>query len=257
MQYKYLQIEDNPKAAESLDLLMSEYEDFIPTLNSCDLNEGIKAILTHKPDLIFLDVELPNFTGFDFLTKLRQHLQELPAIIMTTAHEKYALSAVNEEILYYIIKPLDPDELFKAINKFKIKKAREKKSILLKTNKGYTFLELKDIFLIQASSNYTYFFTLNLEKILVSKTLKDYEPYLSEEFLRVHKGHIINKNFIKTFNSSKKKIQLLIPGLKDIDKSNDFILPLLDNLNEDNLIEISIGDAYLNKVKNTVLYNKI
>ena len=72
MQYKYLQIEDNPKAAESLDLLMSEYEDFIPTLNSCDLNEGIKAILTHKPDLIFLDVELPNFTGFDFLTKLCQ-----------------------------------------------------------------------------------------------------------------------------------------------------------------------------------------
>src|SRR5690606_1423576 len=124
----------------------------------------------------------------DFLNTLRTHLQELPFIIMTTGHEKYALSAVNEEILYYILKPVDPEELFVAITKFRNKQSKEKKTITIKNNKVYSFLEFDDIFLIQAASNYTYFYTRQLENILVSKTMKDFEPRLGNQFLRVHKG---------------------------------------------------------------------
>jgi two-component system LytT family response regulator len=257
MLYKYLQIEDNPAAAETLNILMKDYDEFQETIISCDLKEGIRSIITHKPDLIFLDVELPDFTGFDFLKQLRNNLQELPEIIMTTAHEKYALNAVNEEILYYLLKPLDPDELFTAINKFKIKKAKAKKALTIKNQKGYSFLDFDDIFLIRSSSNYTYFYTTTLQSILVSKTMKEFEPYLSDQFLRTHKGFIINTKYIRFLNTTRKKLQLAIPQLLSLKSTDDFLLPINDLLVEDNNLEIPIGEAFLDKVKNSVLYNKI
>ena len=257
MLYKFLQIEDNPTAAETLNILMREYEEFQPTVISCDLKEGIRAILTHKPDLVFLDVELPDFTGFDFLIQLRNTLQELPEIIMTTAHEKYALNAVNEDLLYYLLKPIDPDELFMAINKFKIKKAKAKKALTIKNQKGFSFLDFDDIFLMRSSSNYTYFYTRTLQNILVSKTMKEYEPYLGDQFLRTHKGYIINTKYIRFLNTTKKKLQLSIPELTKLQTNEEFLLPLNDLLVEENNLEIPIGDAFLDKVKNSVLYNKI
>lgn len=257
MIYKYLQIEDNPTAAETIKILMGEFDDFQESIISCDLKEGIKAILTHKPDLVFLDVELPGFTGFEFLKTLRNHLNDLPEIIMTTAHEKYALSAVNEEILYYLLKPVDPDELFLAINKFRIKKAKAQKSITIKNQKGYSFLEFDDIFLIRSSSNYTYFYTTNFQSVLVSKTMKEFEPYLNESFIRTHKGFIVNTSFIRFLNTTKKVLQIAVPGLSDLPSDHEFILPLNDLLSEERFLDIPIGEAFLDRVKNSVLYKKI
>lgn len=257
MIYKYLMIEDNPTAAEMLTLLMKDYEEFQETVITCDLKEGIKAVLTHKPDLIFLDVELPDFTGFDFIKSLRNHLQELPEIIMSTAHEKYALSAVNEEILYYLLKPVDPDELFNAINKFRIKKSRSKKALTIKNQKGYSFMNFEDIFLVQSSSNYTCFYTRDQQKVVISKTMKEFEPFLNEQFLRVHKSYIVNTDYIRFLNTTRKKLQLSVRELTQLTNDEPFIQYLGDLIIEDNTIEIPIGEAFLEKVKNSVLYNKI
>jgi DNA-binding LytR/AlgR family response regulator len=257
MIYKYLVIEDNPREIELLDILMQEYPEFQKTIVTCDFKEGIKEILKQKPDLVFLDVELPNFTGFELLKELQNHLQELPEIIMATAYEKYAMGAVNEEILYYLLKPIDPDEHFKAINRFLIKKAKQNKEIAIKTNKGYFFLNFDDIFLIKSASNYTYFYTKNLQYIMVSKTMKEYEPFLSDEFIRVHKSYIINSKFLKFLNTTKKKVQLAVPKLTSLDTKDAFINYFTDLLCEENNIEIPIGDVYLDKVKNSVLFNKI
>lgn len=257
MIYKYLMIEDNPTAMQTLQLLMQDYDDFQPTIVSCDLKEGIKAVLTHKPNLIFLDVELPGFTGFDFIKALRNHLQDLPDIIMTTAHEKYALHAVNEEVLYYMMKPVDPDDLFMAINKFRIKQAKKQKAITIKNQKGYSFIGFDDIFLIRSSSNYTYFYTTDLQKVLISKTMKEFEPFLTEQFLRVHKSFIVNTAFIKFLNITKKRILLSVPELKNIKSSDERLLPLNDVLVEENDLEIPIGEAFVDKVRNSVVYNTI
>ncbi len=257
MIYKYLVIEDNPTAIETLKLLMAEYDEFQETIITCDKKEGIKAVLTHKPDLIFLDVELPDFTGFEFIKELRNQLQELPEIIMSTAHEKYALNAVNEDILYYMMKPVDPDDLFMAINRFRIKKAKAQKAITIKNQKGYSFLNFDDIFLIKSSSNYTYFYTKDLQKVVVSKTMKEFEPYLNEQFLRVHKSYIVNTNFIRFLNTTKKKLQLAISELTDLNPRDESLQALNDLIIEENNLEIPIGEAFLEKVKNSVLYNKI
>lgn len=250
-------IEDNPTAADTLKLLMADYEDFQEVCVSFDLKEGVKAVLTHKPDLIFLDVELPDFTGFDFIKTLRNHLQHLPNIIMTTAHEKYALNAINEEVLYYLLKPIDPDDLLMAINKFRVKKAKEEKAIVIKNQKGYSFLNFDDIFLIKSSSNYTYFYTKDLQQILVSKTMKEFEPFLNEQFLRVHKSYIVNTTYIRFLNTTKKKLQLAISELSALNPKDDLLLPLNNILVEENNLEVPIGEAFLDKVKNSVLYNKI
>ena len=257
MIYKYLIIEDNPTAVQTLNLLMTDYEDFQATIVTCDLKEGIKAVLQHKPDIIFLDVELPEFSGFDFINTLRNHIHELPDIIMNTAHEKYALSAVNENVLYYLLKPIDPDELFIALNRFRIKRAKVQKAITIKTQKGYSFLNFEDIFLMKSSSNYTYFYTKDLQNILISKTMKEFEPYLNEDFLRVHKSYIVNTRFIKFLNTTKKRLQLHIPELVDIASGSESLYSLNDILVEENNLEVPIGEAFLDKVKNSVLYNKL
>lgn len=257
MIYRYLIIEDNPTAIQTLKLLMQDYEEFEETVVSCDIKEGVKAVLTHKPDLIFLDVELPGFTGFDFIKELRNHLQDLPEIIMSTAHEKYAVNAVNEEILYYMMKPVDPDDLFMAINRFRIKKSKNRKAITIKNQKGYSFLNFDDIFLIESSSNYTNFYTRSLQKVIVSKTMKEFEPYLNEEFIRVHKSYIINTHFVKFLNTTKKKLLIAIPEIIGRRSDDLSLLHLSHLLAHDNHLEISIGESYLEKVKNSILYNKI
>ncbi|HMU98463.1 MAG TPA: response regulator transcription factor [Chitinophagales bacterium] len=257
MVYKYLVIEDNPREIELLDILMQEYPEFQKTIVTCDFKEGIKEILKQKPDLVFLDVELPDFTGFELLKELQNHLQELPEIIMATAHEKYAIDAVNKDILYYLLKPIDPDELIIAINRFYIKKAKTNKSITIKTNKGFSFLNFDDIFLIKSASNYTCFYTRTLQQIVVSKTMKEYELFLNEDFLRIHKSYTINTKYIRFLNVGKKRVQLSIPELKNLDAKDNFFDHFLDSLCEENNIELPIGDVYMEKVKNSVLYSKI
>ena len=162
-----------------------------------------------------------------------------------------------DQCVYYLLKPIDPDEHFKAINRFLIKKAKQNKEIAIKTNKGYFFLNFDDIFLIKSASNYTYFYTKNLQHIMVSKTMKEYEPFLSDEFIRVHKSYIINSKFLKFLNTTKKKVQLAVPKLTSLDTKDAFINYFTDLLCEENNIEIPIGDVYLDKVKNSVLFNKI
>lgn len=255
--YKYLMIEDNPTAIETLNLLMTDFEEFQGTIVSCDLKEGIKGVLTHKPDLIFLDVELPDFTGFEFLKALRSYLHELPEIVMMTAHEKYALNAVNEEVLYYMLKPIDPDELFLAVNKFKIKKAKAQKAITIKNQKGYSFLSFDDIFLVESSSNYTHFYTKTLKNVVVSKTMKEFEPYLSDQFMRVHKSFIVNTEYIKFLNTTRKKIQLALPEYVPGQADEKPFINISHLILDGNILEIPIGESYLEKVKNSVLFNKI
>lgn len=255
MQYNYAHIEDNPTAIETLRLLMKDFKEYKEVAVSCDLREGIRSIIIQKPDLIFLDVELPGFTGFDFIKSLRESMKELPTIIMSTSHEKYALNAINEDVFYYLLKPIDPDELQKALHKFHEKKAKSHNEITIKTKDGYGFLSLSDIFLIKSSSNYTFFYTLDFDKKLVSKTMKEFEPYLNDQFLRVHKSYIINIKFLHRLNTTKKKIQLLIPELTE--NNNQNLMGISENILDKNILELPIGEVYLERVKTAILYNKI
>ena len=178
--------------------------------------EGIQAITGHHPDLVFSDVEMPPSTGFEML----QQLDEINFdIIFTTAYEKYAIQAIKFSAMDYLLKPIGKEDLAEAILRVKEKKLHEKstkkiealfnnikgiknttKKIVLPTTNGIELVYLQDIVRLDSNGNYTTFHLKNNQKILVSKTIKEYEEMLEEvHFFRVHNSHIINLHYVKNY----------------------------------------------------------
>lgn len=165
-------------------------------------------------DILFLDVEIPLFTGFQLLDALPIRNYE---VIMVTAYAEYAIKAIKANALDYLLKPVDLDELRKAVNKVIEKQQKEKQllqqvntlsnivknlqpqdeKILLHSVKEATLVQLSHITRVTGENNYSVFYLEDGSKITVSKTLKDYEELLEKQhFFRIHKSHIINLNFV-------------------------------------------------------------
>jgi len=179
--------------------------------NATDVKSGIECIKKNNPKIIFLDIEMPDGTGFDLLHKLKEYNFKL---IFITAHEEYSLKAIKFSALDYLLKPLNEEEINIAIEKaikqiseeeeqLKIKILLENhertfKKIIIKTTENIHVLETANIIHCESDNNYTNFYLKNNEKILASKTLKHYDSLLKNlGFIRVHKSHLINLNYIK------------------------------------------------------------
>ena len=179
--------------------------------------EAKKVLPTVKPQLIFLDVELADGKGVDLLNELEDTDFE---IIFTTSHDKYAISAIKNNAADYLLKPIKETELKKAIEKVakrleekdslkqatqvqgyldKIKSEQQQDSkLMVPTKDGVIFLKVNEIIRLQSESNYTLFFLINQKKVLVSKTLKNFEDkLLPYNFLRIHQSHLINLAHMK------------------------------------------------------------
>ncbi len=174
-----------------------------------NVKEGVAAINMHKPDIIFLDIEMQTGAGFDLLQQFTQPEFE---VIFTTAYDHYAIKAIKFSAVDYLLKPIDIEELQQAVAKVIEKKknnsgqqalqmllknlqvpASAEQSITLSTNEGLEFVPLQHIIRIEASGPYSHFFIKDKKKIIVSKNLKEYELLLSEHgFFRVHNSHLIN-----------------------------------------------------------------
>ncbi|MFN8260593.1 MAG: LytTR family DNA-binding domain-containing protein [Chitinophagales bacterium] len=189
--------------------------------------EAKKVLPTVKPQLIFLDVELADGKGVDLLNELDCSDIE---IIFTTSHDKYAISAIKNNAADYLLKPIKEKELKKAIEKVskrlaeketikqalklqeyldKVKSDQQQDSkLMVPTKEGMIFLKVNDIIRLQSESNYTLFFLLNNKKVLVAKTLKNFEEkLLPYNFMRVHQSHLIN-----------------LAHMKEIDHGDNFVL---------------------------------
>ena len=176
---------------------------------------GIKAIEEHHPDIVFLDIQMPDGTGFDLLRSIPNKSFE---VIFITAHEEFAIKAIKFSALDYILKPVDADELKnaveKALNSIGSKKEEsqfdalqmniqpnQKRRLVLKTQESVHVIELDNIIRCEADRNYTSFYLVGGKKILVSKTLKDYETLLSgHNFLRVQQSHLINLDYVARYD---------------------------------------------------------
>lgn len=185
----------------------------IPAAESVE--SGIKAIEEHHPDIVFLDIKLPDGTGFDLLKAIPNKNFE---VIFITAHEEFAIKAIKFSALDYILKPVDPEELkaavLRAIDTLGSKKEEsqfealqlniqpnQKRRLVLKTQESVHIVELDHIIRCEADRNYTSFYLTEGKKILVSKTLKDYETLLSSHnFLRVQQSHLINLDFVSRYD---------------------------------------------------------
>lgn len=180
-----------------------------------NVQSGIKAIEELKPDIVFLDIQMPDGTGFDVLKAIPNKNFE---VVFVTAHEEFAIKAIKFSALDYLLKPVDPTELRSAVEKA-IKSLDErkeeaqfetlqhniqpnqKKRLVLKTQESVYVIELDEIIRCEADRNYTSFFLVSGKKILVSKTLKEYETLLtSYNFLRVQQSHLINLDFVDRYD---------------------------------------------------------
>ncbi len=176
---------------------------------------GLKAIEEHNPDIVFLDIQMPDGTGFDLLRSIPHKSFD---VIFITAHEEFAIKAIKFSALDYILKPVDADELKaaveRAIESIGHKKEEsqfdalqlniqpnQKRRLVLKTQESVHVVELDNIIRCEADRNYTSFYLTSGKKILVSKTLKDYETLLSgHNFLRVQQSHLINLDYVSRYD---------------------------------------------------------
>jgi two-component system LytT family response regulator len=178
-----------------------------------NVSEGIIAIEKEKPDVIFLDIQMPDGSGFDLLEKTMNIGFQ---VIFITAYDQFALKAIKFSALDYILKPVGPQQLIDAVNKIKAPETninlithkiqtllRNKNGferITLPTFEGFRFINIKDIIRCESDNNYTNFYLNSGEKILVTKTLKEYDDILSGmDFVRVHQSHLINIKFVDRY----------------------------------------------------------
>jgi two-component system, LytTR family, response regulator len=210
-------IDDEPDAVDFISSIIGEY---CPNLEVCgkahNVKDGLTLINEIKPDLVFLDVEMPNGTGFDLLT----HFPEKDFdVIFITAFNHYAIKAIKFSAVDYILKPININEFIESVNKVVQKRTtnaiagNENFEVLLEnlrtsrptrlvipTSDGKEYLNPKDIIRIEADRSYSWFFINDKRKILVSKHLKEFQDLLNDRnFFRPHNSHLINLDFVKKF----------------------------------------------------------
>lgn len=177
--------------------------------------EGLKAIDELYPDLVFLDIQMPIMNGFTLLKKVKYKNFEL---IFVTAYDHYAIKAIKCSALDYLVKPVEVEELVKAVEKAVEKKEsypnkrlelllenalagnNNFRRIAISSYEGLYFIKMENIVYLEASGNYTNIFTQDRKKYLSSRSLKDFEELLSSsQFIRIHNSYIINKDFVERY----------------------------------------------------------
>jgi two-component system, LytTR family, response regulator len=216
-------IDDEERARNTLSSLLLNYCPEISVLATCaNVPDGVLVINKHKPDVVFLDIEMPDYNGFELLGFFREIDFD---IIFVTAYSEYAIKAFEISAVDYILKPIDIDQLKNSVEKLKQKKLHSQmqeqiellkdsykgddiRKIALSMSNGLTFVEIADIVLLEADGAYTTFYLKDGQKILVSKKLKFYEDILSNRsfFFRTHRSYFINVNFIKKYSRSENAI---------------------------------------------------
>jgi len=215
MKYTAIIIDDEKDARNSLQTRINKYfKEFNVLACLPSAKDGITAIKELKPDLVFLDIEMPKANGFTVLDAFTNPEFE---VIFITAHENYTLKAIKVNTLDYLLKPVDQEELEKAIIKFKKKISKTKKEIklfstdenqnhklLIPCSYGFDFITIKDIIYCKADRNYTNIKLINNEEKTISKTIKEFEKQLSEHhFIRIHQSFLINFNHVSSYRKSR------------------------------------------------------
>ena len=267
MKFTYVIVEDNPSALENLKIELQKFPNFINIGEASSYKEGKRLIVEKRPSLIFLDVELGDEKGYDLVKEIQPFFQKLPKIIMTTGHVKYAKESTNQDFLYFLDKPIDYDELYMALEKFKQGYHQENRTLNIRKKDGYHFFLLDEIYYFEGVNNKTNIVKTDLSENEVSKTLKDISVLLPEDFIRVHKSYIINTKFVEKMNLKERTIYLNIKsGIIEFQNPNQEFINLksgktfsfdeslqLKNYN----IKIPIGDNYIPKIKDQLLiFNK-
>ncbi|GAB4286240.1 MAG: LytTR family DNA-binding domain-containing protein [Marinilabiliales bacterium] len=207
-------IDDELKAIKSIEYIVSEYCKNISIVGTAEnIDEAVKVVNETNPDIVFLDIELQKGTGFDLLEKIPKRNFN---VIFITAYNQYAIKAIKFSAVDYILKPIDIYEFISAVNKVVEKRNSgvnwdEKYDVLinnlneskptklaLPTFDGTEYINIQDIVRIEADRSYSYIFLTDKRRIVVSKSLIEFEELLADNnFFRTHKSHLVNLDHVK------------------------------------------------------------
>jgi two-component system, LytTR family, response regulator len=214
---KAILIDDEVHCLETLSLLLKEYCPNVQLLEQCrSAKKGMEAIEKLKPDLVFLDIEMPTMNGFELLEQFTEiHF----AIIFTTSYDQYAIKAIRFSALDYLLKPIDPNELISAVKKVQeqrhlpmaeqfqmlLKQVQGKEhhfnKIAVPTFEGFELIPADQVLYCEANDNYAHLFLKNKTKIIACRTLKEMEEQLQDFpfFVRVHHSYMVNLNEVTKY----------------------------------------------------------
>lgn len=210
---KAIIIDDEEDARGTLRAFINQYCPQVEVVEEGEgVQDGYRKVMAAEPDLVFLDIQMDDGTGFDLLEKIRSPKFN---VIFCTAFDEYAIKAFKFSAIDYLLKPIDPDELIEAVSKVKKdddsaqpriesliqnRAQNEMDRITLSSQEGLTFVKLENIMRLESDSNYTHFFLTTGEKITVPKSLKEYELILpTSKFFRTHQSHIVNLAYVKKY----------------------------------------------------------
>ena len=227
-------IDDEINSRELLATLLNNYTKDVEVIGSAaNISEGLNIINVQKPDIIFLDIELPDGTGFELLDTLSNAKY---LICFTTGYDQYAIKAIEYGAFGYLLKPIDIENLKKVVEKAKKQVnnqeslEKKKNTIIVNDKENYWVLNYDDIINIESAGNYSIIYTKERNKLLCDNTLNQLEESLnSNAFFRCHRSHIINLNHLNSVENGRT-------GTAQLD--NDMVIPIANRRLKDFKIAI-------------------
>ncbi|MBL7909928.1 MAG: response regulator transcription factor [Bacteroidia bacterium] len=209
-------IDDEQKGINSIKLLIEKFvTDVKVVAETTEAKNGVQLIEDYKPEIVFLDINMPHMNGFELLQELK--FRDF-GLIFTTAHDEYGVQAIKNNALDYLLKPINHEDLIQAIQRVKQKNTKNNlpdlsellkdlnspnnTKIPLHVKDKVEYVNKSDIIRLESDSNYTNIYTTEGKKLMISKTLGDYETLLCNKdntFMRVHQSHIINLKHVVKF----------------------------------------------------------
>jgi two-component system LytT family response regulator len=246
---KAIIVDDEQNSRENLTFLLKEHCNGIEIIGTAgSVSEAITEISAKNPDLVFLDIEIGEGSGFDVLEKITGMRAE---VIFITAFNQYAVKAFKFAAIDYLLKPVDIQELKDAVLRAEQRIAenqistkleslvsnlaeggKKNKKIGLPVSGGIQYFPLEQIIRLQSQSNYTTFFMSDGRQFLISKTLKEYEELLSDQgFSRVHQSHLVNLEFVQQYQKAEGGYVVLSDGT-NIPLSKNYKENFIESLNK-------------------------
>lgn len=210
-------VDDEPDAGQLLKNLLLNYEGIQIAQILTDSLKALDAAVAEQPDVIFLDIDMPELNGIDFLKQLNNH-SPATKVVFVSAHREYALEAIHNYAFDFITKPVDRQELRRVVHRLISGAQAESNSsrpgsVLLKTAEGYHYISPWDVLFLEAEGNYTCICLKEGNSILSGVNLgRIFEQFPQQQFLRISRKHIVNKKYLTFLNFSKRQCTLSYNG---------------------------------------------